>query len=90
MGRRHPPTSFEGRPSKESGDGFRIIRHGGRFTVYLWTLLWIGWNRRRIRAVIDSHHRIPFFTPLVVGRQTPVVLLLRHVRQELSSARTRR
>jgi glycosyltransferase involved in cell wall biosynthesis len=76
-------SAIDGRASRESRDGFEIIRRGGRFTVYPWTLLWVAWHRRSIRAVIDSQNGIPFFTPLVVSKRTPVLLLLHHVHQQL-------
>ena len=76
-------AAADGQSPTETKDGFRIIRKGSRFTVYPWTLLWILWNRRSVRAVIDSQNGIPFFTPLVVGRRTPVPLLLHHVHRRL-------
>ncbi len=76
-------SAVDGQARTERRDGFQIIRRGSRFTVYPWTLLWIAWNRRSIRAVIDSQNGIPFFTPLVVSRKTPVLLLLHHVHHEL-------
>ena len=76
-------AAVDGQESKERQDGYRIIRRGSRFTVYPWTLMWVAWNRRRIRAVVDSQNGIPFFTPLVVSKRTPVLLLLHHVHHEL-------
>lgn len=58
-----------------------VVRGGGRFTVYLFVLLWLLGHRRSVDAVIDSQNGIPFFTPLVVRRRTPVVLLIHHVHQ---------
>ncbi|MFF4222478.1 glycosyltransferase [Streptomyces abikoensis] len=58
-----------------------VVRGGGRFTVYLFVLLWLLGHRRSVDAVIDSQNGIPFFTPLVVHRRTPVVLLIHHVHQ---------
>jgi glycosyltransferase involved in cell wall biosynthesis len=51
-------------------------------TVYPWVLAWLLLNRRRVQAVVDSQNGIPFFSPLVVQRRTPVLLLLHHVHQE--------
>ncbi len=76
-------SAVGGQAPTETKDGFRIIRKGSRFTVYPWTLLWILRNRRSVRAVIDSQNGIPFFTPLVVGKRTPVLLLLHHVHRRL-------
>ncbi|MET9509575.1 glycosyltransferase family 4 protein [Streptomyces flavidovirens] len=58
-----------------------VVRGGGRFSVYPFALLWLAWHRRRVDAVIDSQNGIPFFTPLVLPRRTPVVLLIHHVHQ---------
>ncbi|MFI9201379.1 glycosyltransferase [Streptomyces sp. NPDC053048] len=58
-----------------------VVRGGGRFTVYPFVLLWLLCHRRSVAAVIDSQNGIPFFTPLVVRRRTPVVLLIHHVHQ---------
>lgn len=63
-------------------DGYTILRRGGRYTVYpavLWHLLT---HRRRIDAVIDSQNGIPFFSPAVLPRRTPIALLMHHVHQE--------
>ncbi|MDT0451074.1 glycosyltransferase [Streptomyces hesseae] len=58
-----------------------VVRGGGRFTVYVFVLLWLLRHRRSVAAVIDSQNGIPFFTPLVLRRRTPVVLLIHHVHQ---------
>ena len=76
-------AAVDGQASHEHRDGFHVIRRGSRFTVYPWTLLWIARNRRSVGAVIDSQNGIPFFTPLVVNKRTPVLLLLHYVHHEL-------
>ncbi|MGW2190446.1 glycosyltransferase family 4 protein, partial [Streptomyces sp. NPDC001719] len=60
----------------------RVVRGGGRLTVYLFTLLWLIVHRRGVDGVIDSQNGIPFFSPLVLRRRTPVVLLIHHVHQD--------
>ncbi|MEP6797753.1 MAG: glycosyltransferase family 4 protein [Lapillicoccus sp.] len=74
-------AAVAGAPATEQRNGYTVIRRGGRFTVYPWALLWLFLHRGSIEGVIDSQNGIPFFTPLVVRRQTPVVLLLHHVHQ---------
>ncbi len=74
-------AAVEGRPHTEEVDGYRLVRHGGRFTVYLWALWWLLGHRRQVAGVIDSQNGIPFFSPLVLRSRTPVVLLLHHVHQ---------
>lgn len=70
-----------GYPDTEARDGFRILRMGGTFTVYLAVLVWLWRHRAEIDGVIDSQNGIPFFSPLAVGRWVPVVLLIHHVHQ---------
>ncbi|CAM5363781.1 Glycosyltransferase family 1 protein OS=Streptomyces alboniger OX=132473 GN=CP975_10840 PE=4 SV=1 [Streptomyces alboniger] len=67
--------------SEDTGHG-RVVRGGGRYTVHLFVLLWLALNRRGVDAVIDSQNGVPFFTPLVLPRRTPVVLLVHHVHQQ--------
>jgi glycosyltransferase involved in cell wall biosynthesis len=75
-------AAVAGRPSAEDVGGVRIVRRGGRLSVYLWALIWLLRHRDQVSAVVDSQNGVPFFTPLVVRRQTPVVLLLHHVHQD--------
>ena len=69
-------------PSKEQKEGYRVVRAGGRFTVYLRALSWILLHRKEISIVLDSQNGIPFFTPLVLPRSTTIVLLIYHIHQE--------
>ena len=75
-------ASVAGEPHRETVAGYRIIRRGSRFTVYPWALLWIVLHRGQIRGVLDSQNGIPFFSPLAVGRKTPVLMLLHHIHQD--------
>jgi glycosyltransferase involved in cell wall biosynthesis len=75
-------AAVPGQPRKERRDGYTLVRRGGRFTVYPWALLWLALHRNVLEGVVDSQNGIPFFTPLVVRRNTPVVLLLHHVHQQ--------
>lgn len=70
-------------PRVEERNGFTVRRRGGRYTVYLWTFVWLVAHRRSVRAVIDSQNGIPFFAPLAVGPRVPVVLLLHQIHREL-------
>jgi glycosyltransferase involved in cell wall biosynthesis len=72
-----------GAPGREEVDGFTVRRLGGRWSVYPLALLWLLRHRGTVGAVVDSQNGIPFFTPLVVRRRTPVVLLVHHVHQDL-------
>jgi glycosyltransferase involved in cell wall biosynthesis len=81
-------TSRPGRlPRREARGSYEVVRAGGTYTVYARALLWLLLHRRSVDAVVDSQNGVPFFSPLVVGRRTPVLLLLHHVHQEQFSAR---
>jgi glycosyltransferase involved in cell wall biosynthesis len=75
-------AAVAGEGHKERVDGYTIIRRGSRFTVYPWALLWLALHRGNIAGIIDSQNGIPFFSPLVVPRRTPVLMLLHHIHQE--------
>ncbi|MEX5720924.1 glycosyltransferase family 4 protein [Geodermatophilus maliterrae] len=72
-----------GTTARESIDGYCVRRLGGWWSIYPLALLWLLRHRRSVGAVLDSQNGIPFFSPLVVGRRTPVVLLVHHVHQDL-------
>ncbi|NEK58926.1 glycosyltransferase family 4 protein [Geodermatophilus sabuli] len=72
-----------GTPARESLDGYTVRRMGTWWSVYPLALLWLLRHRPSVGAVIDSQNGVPFFSPLVVGRRTPVVLLVHHVHQDL-------
>lgn len=63
----------------ETRDGVEIVRMGGRFTVYPLVLAWFLARRRRHDVVVDCQNGIPFFTPWVLPRRTPVFCLVHHV-----------
>ncbi|MBG0565676.1 glycosyltransferase family 4 protein [Actinoplanes aureus] len=74
-------SGFKGATPVEEATFGRIVRRGGRFTVYFHTLVWLRRHRRQFDAVIDSQNGIPFFSPLATGRRKPVALLIHHVHQ---------
>nr|WP_184939261.1 glycosyltransferase family 4 protein [Planomonospora venezuelensis] len=73
-------TSREpGQAASERLDGIALHRMGNRYLVYLLVPLWLLFRRRSFDVVIDSMNGIPFFSPLVVRRRTPVICLVHHV-----------
>lgn len=68
-----------GSTRRETVDGYRIRRIGGRRTVRLRALLWLLLHRRSTGAVLDSADGVPFFSPFVVRSDVPVALLVHHV-----------
>jgi glycosyltransferase involved in cell wall biosynthesis len=72
-----------GTAARESLDGYSVRRLGSWWSVYPLALLWLLRHRQSVGAVIDSQNGVPFFSPLVLGPRTPVVLLVHHVHQDL-------
>ena len=68
-----------GQSRGECRDGIEIIRLGGRFTLYPRALGWLLGHRWWADAVLDCQNGIPFFTPLVLPRRTPVLCVMHHV-----------
>ena len=71
-------SSYPGAAAEETIDGIRIIRRGGRNTFnfvvpfhYIFTLRKVAFD-----VVVDDINKIPFYTPLYVGR--PLVGLSHH------------
>jgi glycosyltransferase involved in cell wall biosynthesis len=68
-------------PREEIRDGMRIVRRGGRFTVYLWApVLYVLRYRRETDMVLDIENGIPFFTPLYSRK--PRLCLVHHVHHD--------
>jgi glycosyltransferase involved in cell wall biosynthesis len=68
--------------AREEVDFGTVVRLGGPFGTYGRALVWLLAHRRDIDGVIDSENGIPYFSPLAVGKRTPVILLVHHVHQE--------
>ncbi|GAA1543016.1 glycosyltransferase family 4 protein [Nocardioides humi] len=71
----------EGQAAREVRDGIAVRRGGGALTFYLFALAWLLRHRRRIDAVIDPACGLPSFSPLVLRRGTPALLIVHHVHQ---------
>ena len=74
-GREHAPQRDE--VASGIADGVRVIRRGGRFTVYLFAALFLLLNARRYDRILDVANGIPFLTPLFTKK--PITLLVHHV-----------
>ncbi len=71
-----------GQARRGTADGVRIVRLGGRFTLYPLVLGWLLTRRRSFDAVLDCQNGIPFFTPWVLPRGVPVLCVMHHVHDE--------
>ena len=75
---------YPGSTKQVAVDGYRVIRGGGRFTVYLWALTRLLLRRvgrvGRVDVVVDVQNGTPFFARLVTRK--PVVVLCHHVHRE--------
>lgn len=62
--------------SEEIIDGIKIVRKGGRFTVYFWAPIYY-WKklRKKTDIIIDAQNGIPFFTPLFSLRKKKFCLV---------------
>jgi glycosyltransferase involved in cell wall biosynthesis len=65
-------------PAEEDVNGVRVVRRGGRMTVYLQSLAYV--RRHRPRLVVDVQNGLPFASTLVT--RAPVVNLVHHVHRE--------
>ena len=68
-----------GQSARDEVDGITVVRGGGLFTWFAWAFVYLLRHRRRFDAVVDTSSGIPVFTPLVLRRSTPVVLVMHHV-----------
>ncbi|MEU7949501.1 glycosyltransferase family 4 protein [Micromonospora taraxaci] len=76
-------TFLTARPKGQRGDevrdGIRIVRVGGRWSIYPRALGWLSRRRRQFDAVLDCQNGIPFFSPAVLPASVPVVCVIHHV-----------
>ena len=71
-------AAHERAPAEEDVNGVRVVRRGGRMSVYLRALAFV--RRERPGLVVDVQNGFPFGSPLVT--RSPVVALVHHVHRE--------
>ncbi len=83
---------YRGAPRRDVVDGVRVIRAGGKYSVYVWALLAMAMRelgarlgigdlrRARPDVVVDTQNGLPFLARLVYGRR--VVVLVHHCHRE--------
>jgi glycosyltransferase involved in cell wall biosynthesis len=74
-------AAYPGALARETIDGVRYVRRGGRYSVYLRSLAAMGLGRHRADVVVDVQNGVPFLSPLVRSG-SPVVNLVHHVHRE--------
>ncbi|WP_159701117.1 glycosyltransferase family 4 protein [Arthrobacter sp. 18067] len=79
-------TWFTGRDAGQAAedviDGIRILRGGGALSIYGHAALRLLRSNGQFDAVVDCQNGIPFFSPLFLSRDIPIVQLIHHVHQE--------
>lgn len=74
-------TGFDNAPKEEVIDGIRIIRKGKELT-FNWTVYRNLTNlleREQYDLIIDDLNKIPFYSPWIVKRKKPVLVILMHL-----------
>lgn len=83
LAREHEVTlycgSYEGCKRDDEIDGIKIVRRGGRFTLYFHAIFDYLFNLRKegFDVVVDSINGVPFFTPLFVRK--PKLAIIYHL-----------
>ena len=74
-------AAYPGAPPQEVVDGVRVVRRGGRLSVFLHALAWhAGGRLGPHEVVVDVQNGLPFFARLWCRR--PVVVLVHHAHRE--------
>jgi glycosyltransferase involved in cell wall biosynthesis len=75
------PPGFPGCTAEETVDGLKILRRGGRFTVYARAFFEYALRlRRECDVILDIENGIPFFTPFYARK--PTGIMVHHVHKE--------
>lgn len=77
-------SSFPGCNREELLDGIRIIRDGGKYTVYLKAKEYYKkyFSREGFDVVIDEINTVPFFTPEFLNNGEKIVVLIHQLARE--------
>jgi glycosyltransferase involved in cell wall biosynthesis len=77
-------AAVAGRPADEMVDGYRVLRAGGRLTVYRQAAAWWRRNGRgAFDVVIDETNTVPFLANEWVDDGTPTVALVHQTCEEI-------
>jgi len=77
-------SEFAGCQKKETIDGVKIIRAGGKYTVYLKAREYYKkyFSKEKFDIVIDEINTVPFFTPKFVNHGEKVIALIHQLARE--------
>lgn len=73
-------SGFAGASPETSEGGVRVLRLGGRFSVFAKAAAYLLRRGRRYDVILDVQNGVPFWSPLLT--RTPVVNLVHHVHRE--------
>ncbi len=71
-----------GQSPEDAIDGIRILRAGGALSIYAKTARRLLRSAGQFDAVVDCQNGIPFFSPLFLPKDVPIIQLVHHVHQE--------
>ena len=74
-------SMFRGAEETEERNGYRVVRRGGRFGIYLAAARYLRRHANEFDAVVDFQNGIPFFAPLWAPAKMPVICVIHHVHQ---------
>ena len=82
----HEATLFcptvQGRSSEEVIDGVKIIRRGGKYTIYSQGRKFFKKNKDNYDIVIDEVNPRPFLNPKILGGTPSILLFHQFIREE--------
>jgi glycosyltransferase involved in cell wall biosynthesis len=72
-------SKYRGAAPYETSNGYRVIRQGGRFGIYLAAARYLRRHANDFDAVVDFQNGVPFFAPLWAPAKMPVICVVHHV-----------
>lgn len=77
----------DGAAKRELIDGIEVFRAGGALSLYPSTALRLLRRFRNVDHVVDCQNGIPFFSPLFLPADVPIVQIVHHVHQDQFATR---
>ena len=76
-----------GQPVTDAIDGISILRSGGTLSLYAHAAAHLRGYGGSYDAIVDCQNGIPFFAPMFVNRDIPIVQVVHHVHQDQFATR---